>query len=91
MTRVPILPSIPPVAGATVVIVLLLAIAGLVAGVSVWWRVFAKAGFSGALGLLMLVPGANGIMLLVLAFSRWPIEEEIDRLRGRLGQDSRSG
>ncbi len=49
--------------------------------VVVWWRIFSLAGYSGALGLLMLVPVANLIVLLVLAFSTWPIEEELRRLR----------
>ncbi len=47
----------------------------------IWWRIFAKAGYSGALGLLMFVPVANLIVLLVLAFARWPIQKEVDLLR----------
>ena len=37
-----------------------------------FWRIFAKAGFSGWLSLLMVVPVANIVMLYVLAFSAWP-------------------
>lgn len=37
-----------------------------------FWRIFAKAGFHGALSLLMLVPFVNVIMIFVLAFSEWP-------------------
>lgn len=37
-----------------------------------FWKICAKAGFSGALGLLMLVPVANVILLLYLAFAEWP-------------------
>jgi membrane-anchored protein YejM (alkaline phosphatase superfamily) len=47
----------------------------------IWWRIFAKAGYSGALGLLMFVPLANIIVLLVLAFARWPIQKEVALLR----------
>jgi uncharacterized membrane protein YhaH (DUF805 family) len=36
------------------------------------WRIFARAGFSGALSLLMLIPGVNLIMIYFLAFARWP-------------------
>ena len=86
MTRVPLPARIPPVAGVTLVIVLLLAIVGLVAGIIIWWRILAKTGYAGALGLLMIVPGANAILLLLLAFTRWPIEEELARLRDRQEQ-----
>ncbi len=37
-----------------------------------WWRIFDKAGFSGALSLLMLIPLFNLLMLLFLAFAEWP-------------------
>ena len=40
-------------------------------------RIFSKAGFSWALGLLMLVPIANIIMFLFLAFAEWPIQREL--------------
>jgi hypothetical protein len=64
------------------VFILVLGLASIVLAVVVWWRIFAKAGYSGALGLLMFVPLANLIVLLVLAFGTWPIEEEVRRLRG---------
>ena len=38
-------------------------------------KIFSKAGFHWAMGLLMLVPIANLIMPLVLAFGQWPILE----------------
>ena len=37
-----------------------------------FWKICSKAGFSGALGLLMLVPIANIILPLYLAFAEWP-------------------
>lgn len=36
-----------------------------------FWRIFAKAGFSSWLSLLMLVPVVNIIALYYLAFSDW--------------------
>ncbi len=36
------------------------------------WRIFKKAGFPGPLGLLMLVPIVNILMILFLAFAPWP-------------------
>jgi hypothetical protein len=61
---------------------LLLGLFSLLFAIIVWWRICSKAGYSGVLGLLMLVPLANIILLLVLAFGNWPIEEELRRLRG---------
>ena len=46
----------------------------------VWlfWRVFARTGMNGALGLLCLVPSIGPLIcLLILAFSRWPIEDTL--------------
>lgn len=44
---------------------------------SVWlvpfWRIFAKAGYAGALSLLMVVPVVNVALLYFLAFTEWPI------------------
>jgi uncharacterized membrane protein YhaH (DUF805 family) len=49
----------------------------------VYWRIFAKAGFNGAMSLLNLVPGIGQLIcMIILAFSRWPIEDQIDALRG---------
>jgi hypothetical protein len=49
----------------------------------VYWRIFAKAGFNGALSLLNLVPGIGQLIcMIILAFSRWPMEDEIAALRG---------
>jgi hypothetical protein len=44
----------------------------------VWmfWRIFARTGMNGALGLLCLIPSIGPLIcLLLLAFSRWPIED----------------
>lgn len=44
-------------------------------------RIFAKAGYCWALGLLMLVPIADIIMAFVLAFGDWPIQKELRLLK----------
>lgn len=36
------------------------------------WRICARAGFSGWLGILAIVPIANLILLYFLAFADWP-------------------
>ncbi|MBZ0225376.1 MAG: hypothetical protein WBG44_09095 [Comamonas sp.] len=51
---------------------------GAVVIVLPFWRIFAKAGFSGWLSLLMLIPMVNLIALYVLAFSDWPILRRAD-------------
>jgi len=39
------------------------------------WKVYSRAGFSGSLGLLFLVPIANFFALLYLAYADWPISK----------------
>ena len=39
-----------------------------------YWKIFSKAGFAGALSLLMIVPLVNLIVLYVVAFSEWKIK-----------------
>ncbi len=51
---------------------------------SIWiyWRILAKAGYNGALSLLNLIPGIGQfVCIIILAFGRWPIEDEIAALR----------
>ena len=52
----------------------MLVIAALV--VVPFWRICEKAGFNGALSLLVLVPLANLLFLYWLAFSEWPARLE---------------
>ncbi|MCX5671441.1 MAG: hypothetical protein NTU94_09010 [Planctomycetota bacterium] len=47
----------------------------------IWWKIFSKAGWSGALGLLMLVPFVNLIMCFYVAFATWPIQRELEALK----------
>ena len=44
----------------------------LVVYVMPFWMIFQKAGFPGALSLLMLLPCINIIILFYVAFSDWP-------------------
>ncbi len=81
------LESLPHIAPALAIFFVLAAL--LVGGVGtillVWayCRVFSKAGFSWAMGLLMLVPLANAFVPFILAFSEWPIQREIRTLKGQ--------
>jgi hypothetical protein len=50
-----------------------------IAALSVWffWRILEKAGFSGALALLALIPGLGVLIILcILAFSEWTIRSD---------------
>ncbi|HES59116.1 MAG: hypothetical protein JW956_00590 [Calditrichaceae bacterium] len=44
-------------------------------GLIIWpvWIIFSKAGFTGWLSLLLLVPVLNILVLYYVAFSKWPI------------------
>jgi hypothetical protein len=53
----------------------------LVISTVAWWTIFSKAGYSGALSLLFLIPLGSLVMFLVFAFSKWPILRELEMLR----------
>jgi hypothetical protein len=69
------------VEGTNLIVSLVIGVLAIIFAIVIWWRIFSKAGYSGALGLLMFVPIANLIVLCVLAFARWPIQREVDLLR----------
>ncbi|MEJ2604621.1 MAG: hypothetical protein P8172_15280 [Gammaproteobacteria bacterium] len=50
-----------------------------------FWRICQKAGYPGALGLLMIVPIANLILLYYLAFATWPIHKGAPPAAGGMG------
>ncbi len=62
----------------------------IIFAVIIYWRIFSKAGYSGALSLLMFVPIANIIVLCVLAFGDWPIYKELNYLRQQAAQAQRN-
>lgn len=45
------------------------------------YLIFKKAGYSGVLGLGMLVPGVNVVLVFWFAFSEWPIHRQLKKLR----------
>lgn len=54
-----------------------------VLALSIWlqWRILAKAGYNGALSLLALTGIGSIIPTIILAFGKWPLEAEIERLK----------
>jgi len=67
--------------GVGLLVFILFAAAMLFLTIVIWWKIFSKAGYSGAMSLLMLLPLVNLIMLLVLAFGQWPIHRELAALK----------
>lgn len=75
--------------GAAVGIVLfsvILSLAAIIFAVVIYWKIFSKAGYSGAMGLLMFVPIANIVVLCILAFGEWPIYKELNYLRQQVAR-----
>lgn len=55
----------------------------LTVAVFVWYKIIGRTGYSAWLALLMIVPLANLVLMLVLAFSEWPVQRELALLKGR--------
>src|SRR4051794_40768508 len=64
----------PNVAGQTVFVLIL-----AVLFVWMWATIFKKAGYSWAMGLLMLVPFVNFLTLIYFAIAEWPLQSELAR------------
>ncbi|MGC9366311.1 MAG: hypothetical protein ACP5FK_04635 [bacterium] len=68
-------------------VVVLVILAAIVLQIIMMWKIIGKAGFPGALSLLILIPGLGGlaifIVFLVMAFSKWPIEKELEDYKMR--------
>jgi uncharacterized membrane protein len=66
-------------------IFLIIGLISIALTVLIYYFIFKRTGMNPWLSLLMLVPIANLVMLLILAFSEWPIEREVKMLRAQLG------
>jgi hypothetical protein len=55
----------------------------VVVSVFLWCRIFSKTGYSWAMGLIVLVPFGNLILILILAFSDWPVLKELSILKNQ--------
>lgn len=54
----------------------------VVLSIVIYWRIASKAGYPGAYSLLMLVPLVNLIVLIMFAFTEWPIERQLKAVSG---------
>jgi hypothetical protein len=57
----------------------------------VFCKIYARAGYPWAMGFLMLIPIVNFIMMLILAFSEWPIQKQVKQLQQQLASPTGSG
>ena len=74
------------VAAGLLVVWLIVCLGGLVLFIFVWGTIFKRAGYSFAMVLLMLVPIVNFIWLLIFAFSKWPVQKELEYYKQQTGQ-----
>jgi len=75
-------PNAPPIfIGILISFGILMGLIVLIIKILIYCKIFSKAGYCWALGLLMLVPIANIIMPFVLAFGDWPIQNELRLLK----------
>ena len=75
-------PEVAPVfALMFIIFVIFIALIATAIKALIYCKIFSKAGYCWALGLLMFVPIANIIMSFVLAFADWPIRKELRLLK----------
>jgi hypothetical protein len=67
--------------GVFTIFIILFALIITIIQIVAFCKIFSKAGFSWALGLLMLVPIANIVMFFFLAFADWPVHRELRSYR----------
>lgn len=78
----------PVFAGCFLLFVILIAVAINLVTIIAFCRIYSRAGYPWAMGLLMLIPVVNFIMMLILAFSEWPIQKQLKQLQQQLGSPS---
>ncbi len=66
---------------ALIMFLVFMVLAIVVVSVFLWCRIFSKTGYSWAMGLIVLVPFGNLILILILAFSDWPVLKELSILK----------
>jgi hypothetical protein len=72
-------------AGLVIILVMLfaggLSIALLVLRIWAYCRIFSKVGYCWAFGLLIIIPLVHFVVPIILGFSKWPIEKQLQQLR----------
>jgi hypothetical protein len=52
----------------------------------VWWRIFVRVGWTPWLALVMAIPIANLAVLIMFAFSSWPINDRVRELEAEIAR-----
>ena len=73
--------GVPVFMAITFIFLFLLSLAMLAVIVYGFCKIFSKAGYSWAFGLLVLVPLGNVVVPLVLALMEWPIQKQVRQLK----------
>ncbi len=60
---------------------LLMSLAMAILFIVIWWRILKKVGWPSPMAFLMLIPLANTIVPICLAFSKWPVHQELEELK----------
>jgi len=72
--------------GAFTLVYCFVVIAIIAFSIFLYWRIFSKAGYNGAMSLLALIPGVGLlIMICILAFGTWPALQELEFYRPQRG------
>ncbi len=85
MYQDPLVESGPVFAGIMVAVIVFFVVVANLVSILIFCKIFAKAGYHWALGLLVVVPIANVVMPFFLAFADWPVYKELRELRQRVG------
>lgn len=72
-------------------VIAFLALAINLIGILIACKIFSKAGYHWACGLLMLVPVFNFFVPFFLAFADWPVQRELRALRQQVGAAGNQG
>ena len=73
------------IVGVILLVYFIIIVAVIAFTIWIYWRIFAKAGYNGALSLLNLVPGVGPLICMcILPFGRWPIEDALAARGGSL-------
>jgi hypothetical protein len=78
------MPSLSVIVLILVFVILMLVVLAVITVIP-FWRICTKAGFPGALSLLMLVPLGNLILPFYIAFADWPALRQVQSGQGSMG------